>query len=322
MKKIADPEPHITPNRVGAAPLPDGRELGWAEYGEPDADPVLWFPGTPGARAQLPADALEEANARRLRVIVVERPGTGHSTPHTYTSIAGFVPDVDSLTDHLGIDQFAAIGLSGGGPFVLAVAAGLGDRMTTGVVLGGIGPTRGPDVVLSYTLALVPIAAALERVAEPLGNGLGRLIRTFAPAGRPFLDAFFWLERGDREAMAANSGHGQQLLHDLVDAARRSGMASPVSDLILFGRHWGFDLSEIDVPITFWGGTSDMIVPYHHATRQARRVADSEVRTAQGRGHFAGYTEVDEVFDVVREHWPAVRPAAPRQKRTQAGAGR
>ena len=320
--KLSDPAPHIEPNRVGAAPLADGRVLGWAEYGEADADPVLWFPGTPGARSQLPANALDEAIARRLRIIVVERPGTGHSTPHDYAAISDFVPDVEALTDHLGIDRFAAVGLSGGGPFVLACAAALGDRMTTGVVLSGIGPTRGPDAVISYTLALVPAAAALERIARPLGDGIGRVLRTIAPFGRPFINAFFWLERGDREAMAAEPGHAQQLLHDLVDAARRSGVMAPINDLILFGRHWGFELNEIAVPITFWGGTSDVIVPYRHAERQSKRVSNSQLRTLQGRGHFAGYTEVNDVFDAIREHWPAVRIAPPSTRRRQAGGGR
>lgn len=317
--KFSDPAPHIEPSRVGAAPLADGRELGWAEYGDADADPVLWFHGTPGARSQLPADALDEAIARRLRIIVVERPGTGHSTPHDYSAISEFVPDVVALTEHLGIDRFAAVGLSGGGPFVLACAAALGDAMTAGVVISGIGPTRGPDAVISHTLALVPAAALLERVARPLGNGLGRAVRTFAPFGRPFINAFFWLEWGDRAAMAAEPAHVQQLLHDLVDAARRSGVLAPVNDLILFGRHWGFELAEIAVPITFWGGTSDVIVPYRHAQRQSKRVSDSQLRTMKGRGHFAGYTEIDEVFDTIRAHWPAVRVAARSPRPRQAG---
>src|SRR2546425_4598507 len=64
--------------------LPGGRSLGYAEYGDPDGDPVLWFHGTPGARKQIPPDINEEAAARGFRVIPVERPGTGYSTPYTY----------------------------------------------------------------------------------------------------------------------------------------------------------------------------------------------------------------------------------------------
>ena len=110
--------------------------------------------------------------------------------------------------------------------------------------------------------------------------------------------------------MAKFPAHQQQMLADMVDAARRSGVGAAIDDLILFGRHWGFELAEIGVPITFWGGTSDPIVPYLHAERQAKRVDGSRLRTVEGRGHFAGYTEVPEVFDVIREHWPIVRPVA------------
>lgn len=322
--RLDDPVPVLTPLRHGTTVLAGGRSFGWAEFGDPDGDPVFWFPGTPGARQQLPADAVDQALTHRLRIIVVERPGTGDSTAHHYESIVDFVPDLEAIADHLEVDKFAAVGLSGGGPFTLACAARLGDRMTTGVVLGGIGPTRGVDVIFSYTLALIPTAAMLGKIRGPLSHSIGSAVRTLGPFGKPFIRAFFWLEWGDRRSMAKFPGHQQQMLADMVDAARRSGVGAAIDDLVLFGRHWGFELSEIEVPITFWGGTSDPIVPYLHAERQAKRVDGARLRTVEGRGHFAGYTEVGEVFDAIREHWPIVRPVesarqAPAARRRPGG---
>jgi pimeloyl-ACP methyl ester carboxylesterase len=134
------------------------------------------------------------------------------------------------------------------------------------------------------------------------------------------IDAFFQFELGDRREMHAKPGTKLQLVADLVDAAHREGLGAPLEDLVLFGRHWGFELGRIKVPITFWGGTSDVIVPYTHAERQWKRVPGSSLRTMEGRGHFAGYTEVAEVFDAIREHWPAVRRAPePTSKPKKAG---
>jgi len=307
MAKRTEPIMASPPYEVGATTLRDGRTTGWACFGDPTGDPVFWFHGSPGARAQLPGDTNQLAIERRLRIIGVERPGTGDSTFIAHEKVLDFVDDVTQVADDLELEQFGAIGLSGGGPFVLGLAHEHPTRMRSGVVIGGVGPTRGPDAIISHTLLLVPAAAVLERVRQPIGSVIGAAIRTLAPWGAPFLKAFFVLEWGDRDAMGNSPQTSQQLLADLIDAARRSGVRAPIEDLILFGRHWGFELGDIKVPITFWGGTSDPIVPYVHAERQSKRVPGAKLRTIEHRGHFAGYTEPHDIFDSIREQWPIVR---------------
>jgi pimeloyl-ACP methyl ester carboxylesterase len=181
--------------------------------------------------------------------------------------------------------------------------------MTAGVVLAGIGPTCGPDAVISHTMLLRLVGGAIRSVADPLSTAFAAVIRTLGPVAGPVIDTFFQFEVGDRTQMHAHPGTKLQLIADLSDAAHRSGIRAPLEDLILFGRHWGFELGDIRVPITFWGGTSDVIVPYIHAERQWKRVPGSSLHTMEGRGHFAGYTEVGSVLDALREHWPSVRPA-------------
>jgi pimeloyl-ACP methyl ester carboxylesterase len=305
---MSRPELPTPPRATGTTTLPDGRQMGWAQFGDLDGDAVLWFPGSPGARCQIPHDLDAEAAARRLRIITIERPGMGDSTDHQYDKVVDFVPDATAVADDLGIDQFAAVGLSGGGPFVLACAHELPERMTTGVVLGGVGPTRGADTVISYIMILRVTGGLLERIRRPVGKTLGVVFRTLGPFGGPFIDAFFQFELGDRSEMHAKRDTKRQLIADLVDAAYRSDLQSPFEDLILLGRHWGFELGDIRIPITFWGGTSDIIVPYTQAERQWKRVPGSNLRTMEGRGHFAGYTEISQVLDVIRSKWPAVRP--------------
>lgn len=262
--------------------------------------------------------------ARGLRIIGVERPGSGHSTVHHYHHIIDFVDDFRVVADDLGADRFGLVGLSGGGPFVLAVAHEMPDRTVAGVVLGGIGPTRGSDSIVSYTLLLVPVAPVLSLVRDGLAAGAGALFRAMAPYGEkvggPVIDAFFWMLPGERHGMGGDHHSKRQMVGDLIDAAERSGLGAPVDDLILFGRHWGFRLNDVGVPIWFWGGTSDIIVPYHHAERQAKRVPGSRLRTVQNRGHFAGYTEPAEVLDIIRDAWPratARRPAKAAAKRSR-----
>jgi pimeloyl-ACP methyl ester carboxylesterase len=288
--------------------------MAWAEFGDPDGDPVLWFHGTPGARCQVPSDIGEQAALHRLRIIAIERPGTGDSSPHLYPNIGASAKDFLAVADDLGIDKFAMVSLSGGGPYSLAVAAAAPARVTSLVVLGGVGPTRGPDAIISYVLAAVVFGPLLEKVRDPLSVGLSKILRTATPLGRPLINAFFRLQYGDHAVMTTTPDHKEQLLADLYDAALRNGVGAPIDDLILFGRDWGFELRQVKVPVTFWGSANDPIVPYVHAERQSKRVPNARLRTVVRRGHFAGYTEANEVFETIRSHWPAAATKTPAKK--------
>src|SRR3954453_20066034 len=102
----------LQPHLDGTTTQRDGRSLAWAQYGDRAGDTVLWFHGTPGARHQLPFDAGDLALARHLRIVTVERPGTGDSSPHNYEQIVDFAADLREVVDDLGIDEFAVVGLS------------------------------------------------------------------------------------------------------------------------------------------------------------------------------------------------------------------
>jgi len=95
--EAALPEPY----HEGVVLLGRGRALGYAEFGDPDGDVVLWFHGTPGACRQIPPDINEQAVARGFRVIGIERPGTGLSTAYSYDRVIDWADDVRRFTDLL-----------------------------------------------------------------------------------------------------------------------------------------------------------------------------------------------------------------------------
>ena len=128
------------PRAEGRFYLPTGRRLGFAEFGDPSGDPVLWFHGTPGGRRQFPLLGRRAAEKMGLRVVAVGRPGTGLSDPHPYESVADWASDVAHIADALGAERLGVAGLSGGGPYALACAAvpPLASRVAAVAVLGGI----------------------------------------------------------------------------------------------------------------------------------------------------------------------------------------
>jgi len=285
---------------VGTAEVAEGRELGWAEFGHPDGDVVLWFHGTPGARFQVPPTIHEVALQRGFRVIAVERPGTGRSTNHRYHRVTDFAPDIEALVDQLGVDRFAVVGLSGGGPYTLAVAHHLPDRVVTASILGGLGPVRGPDAVFSYTRLMKYLAPPLELLRTPVGSLLKVVVTAATPVAEPAFDLYVrLLGFADRPVL----GHPQfkaMFLHDLITAG---DLRSTAHDLALFARHWGFQLEDVPVPVVVWHGLSDVIVPPSHGHHQAARLPRGELRVRAGGGHFSGFSEASDVLDRLREVW-------------------
>lgn len=88
--------------------LPDGRELGYAQYGAPAGKPIFYQHGLPGSR-------IEAARLHGLgqelgaRIIATDRPGYGWSSPQPGRTLLGFPRDVDQLATHLGIKSYSLL---------------------------------------------------------------------------------------------------------------------------------------------------------------------------------------------------------------------
>ncbi len=280
------------------------RHLGLAEFGRPDGRVVFWFHGTPGARRQIPPAARRAAEDLDVRLIGVERPGTGSSTGHLYPEIRAFADDVAVVADEAGADRFGVIGLSGGGPYTLACAHEMPDRVTAAVVLGGVAPTVGEDAADGGVVDLTRLLRQpLTLFRQPLGLGVTMFARVLRPLGH---QSFVLYSRvsppGDREAFAV-PGMEEMFLDDLMRAAGSGGIHAVTADLALFGRHWGFSVADIGVPVRFWHGDADNIVPLHHAEALAARMPDAELHVRPGESHIGTLVVGDEAVRTVLDLW-------------------
>lgn len=295
----------VLPPRVeGTVALPDGRFLGFAEYGSPTGRAVLWFHGTPGARRQLPPQVRRLARERDVRLIGLERPGAGDSTPHFYDDVLQWSEDVEVILDHLGVGEYSAIGLSGGGPYVLACASAHPDRMVAGAVLGGVAPTTGSEAPEGGMIRLAQrFQSAIHLVRAPMGTAVGAVVQLLRPVASPaFGLATRVFPEGDRAVFAVPEMK-QMFLDDIAHGSTR-GLHSVFFDILLFSRPWGFDLAGITVPIRFWQGDSDPIVPVEHAQHMAELVPDSALEIRHAESHLGGLMIADDVLEVLLELWP------------------
>jgi len=263
--------------------LADGRSLCVAQFGNPAGPPYVYFHGYPGSRQEVAIlDALP------IRVISIDRPGYGGSSPLPGRRLLDWPADVAAAADQLGVDRFAVLGVSGGGPYAAACAYALPQRVSAGILLCPVPP---PDAI-----------AALP--AHALGD-LGVLMRLGRnPRGaRAFLAMARWLGRrpglltpeviqrfGPLRLPPADMQALQEPASSRILASFREGIRPGIEgvwmDAQIYARPWGFSLEAVQVPLELWHGTADTIVPA--IASAAYSVVPGSRRTlVEGAGHYA-----------------------------------
>lgn len=259
--------------------LPDGRDLGYAEAGDPDGEPGLVFHGWPNCRTF--AAAFDEIGRERgLRIIAPERPGFGVSDPDPDRRLTDWPADVTALMDHLGIETAPVLGVSGGGPYALACAAEIPERTHRVAVGCGVGPmeavspaARGPFTLARYAPGVIRAYLRAEEVAARYAPE--RLLERRAATAAPY-DADYW-----------RSEVGQLLVATAVAARQKHGNEHLVTDLQLYAGDWEFDLGDIDVPVGLWYGRQDRLVPPDAGRYLERHVPTAEAHFYPDYGHIS-----------------------------------
>lgn len=277
--------------------LPDGRELAWLEAGRPRGRPVFAFHGTPGSRRQVAFDAKSIA-AAGVRMIAPDRPGYGLSSFHPRRCLADWAADVSALADHLELESFAVVGVSGGGPHAVACARLLPERVTAAGVVSGVGPMGDPE----FDVGMVGF-----------NRGLSLLARQAPVALRPvFWFQEFSVRRWPEAAMRAATKRfpapdvevleRAEVRAVFFDDARRSSATAgraAAQDFVLFARDWGFRLQDVTVPCHLWHGDADRNVPIGHGRFMAGRIPGAVLHECPGEGHLLYVDHLEEVLRTV-----------------------
>ena len=286
----------VRPRLEGTVAVRDGRRLGFAEFGSPHGPAIIWMHGTPGARRQIPVEARAYADREGLRIIGIDRPGIGSSTPHVYANMLDWTDDLVLVADTLGIDTMRVIGLSGGGPYALAAGAALPDRVRAVAVLGGVAPTQGCAAADGGLVAFAAKLAPLVSVGRaPIGLALTVAIRVARPFAGPVLDLYARVQpEGDRQLLGRPEFKAM-FIDDLLNGSRKQ-VTAPLSDLLLMARHWGFEAADVKVPVRWWHGDAGHIVPHRHGEHMVHRLPDAVMRTIPGESHLSGLGCAEEIL--------------------------
>jgi pimeloyl-ACP methyl ester carboxylesterase len=263
--------------------LPDERQLAFEDLGDPDGSPVLSFHG--GLSSRLDATPAHAAAVELgVRLISPDRPGIGRSTFQSHRRLLDWPGDVRALADALGLDQFAVMGWSCGGPYAAVCGARMADRVTAVALLSSsvpldlFGTRRGltlDDRILLFLSRWAPrLAAYLMRVTiADATDGLlyKEVLRSFPPVDRTVIR-----ELGSPAQAVA-----------FVKESMRQGTDGTLADYRIFGDPWGFGLEEVTAPVDIWEGVEDRTGPPTYRDFLLRHLPDAQLYVVPNEGHLS-----------------------------------
>ncbi|RDI25684.1 pimeloyl-ACP methyl ester carboxylesterase [Rhodococcus sp. AG1013] len=285
--------------------LEDGRRIGYAEFGDPAGKPCLFVHGYASSRWMagwaLPADALARS---AVRIIAVDRPHYGLSSPHPDAGFLQWAADGSALAEHLGLRRVSVIGVSMGAGPALALTVQRPDLVSGTTILSGMPPidaherwtpaSRG-DALYWWLARHAPrvlqklcefSSSMLARAADGEADTLITRMERALPV--PDRQAFRSLLDDDARRVA--------FVSDTREASRQGG-SSTAGDLQQYLRPWGFEPANVRSAVRLWHGIDDPKVPVESARRWADRLPHCEARYVPG-GHFAPFLHVE---DILRE---------------------
>ena len=285
-KAAADPatlEP-VSEHRIT---LDDGRTLGYAEYGDPSGDALIYHHGGMSCALDI-AFADPWCRQHGIRVVAPDRPGVRDSSLLPGYRLEHSAADSAALADRLGIGNFAVAGWSAGGAHAIACAATLGDRITATATAGCPAPSDGPRLGLAFDRILYP--AARRR------PGLARFLIAFAAAAPARL-------RESQTRRALRSAADLRTLDDLpagslaawMDGATAAGPRGVFDDYFATGSDWRGLARSTTAPVHVFHGAQDRLVPPPHGLRLAELLPAAELHPVEDSGHFLLHRHLPEV---------------------------
>jgi pimeloyl-ACP methyl ester carboxylesterase len=276
--------------RDGQSDLPGGGLVAWREWGDASGDPVVFLHGTPGSRLFVPDPGLRFASS--VRLFTLDRPGYGRSTPLEVPSLLGVAENVRRIADDAGLERFAVIGFSGGGPFALACGALLSDRVSRVAAVSSWGPVD--ELAAAYASLTTDELELLSAVRADPAAATERLWehgQWYVETPLRFLETP--PEPAD-EAILSDPELRSNMTASNLEGARQ-GQAGLVGDWVADALPWGFRLAEIGVPVDLWIGKRDPGRAPLDAAEIAERIPSCTMHADPDAGHW-----------LLISHWPEI----------------
>jgi pimeloyl-ACP methyl ester carboxylesterase len=280
----------------------DGRNLTYLEVGDPNGPLVIHNHGGPSSRFEASLFA-NSALKNRLRLVCVDRPGIGQSSPQKTRTYSGWADDLTRIADALGYHEFGVTGWSEGGPWALAAAAYIDPLRLRHVssIAGGSYGTFGDNWAAAYLSKADALGGFLALHFEP---GFRLMYAAVGMSAEHFRGTYI------KEVRKAVNDYDRQILLQpdsetaFCEASAEcfaQGSDGLVRDSELLYRSWAFDVTTIERRVHMWQGMDDRLVPAPINKQVADQMPGAVWHPVEGAGHFVAVGSGDELFAIAAE---------------------
>jgi pimeloyl-ACP methyl ester carboxylesterase len=244
-----------------------------------------------------------------VRYIAPCRPGVGGSDPQPGRTILDYPQDVRALADALELERFDVIGVSAGGPYALAVAHELPQRVGRLALCSALSPFsaphRTPGLRRRVQVPLSVLAGAPAAVSL-----IGDLVLPLLAAHPAIVTAAVALHAAPSERLRLRGGAEQAAVcRSFLDATATHGTGGLVEDFLTYVGGWGFDPADVQHEVHLWHGAKDPLVPVEHALQLAATLPRCTVSVDPDEGHHFFRSALPQILSALVAPQPPVRPA-------------
>lgn len=265
-------------------------------FGEEERTPIFFFHGFPGTGKQA---QLLKRNSRffsEFKVIAVDRPGYGFSDFYPQMNLKNFSEIIDELSNHLGIEKFISLGVSGGAPYAAAVSYYLPHKVAKGGSISGVAPVTRENL---FHLSRKQIQIYLLKKVLP-DSILNFFISKLHESGIEQIDKILSSDLSafpEKDKEVIRDPYIGPFLEETFKEAFKLGLHGLITDIDIISKPWGFPLENIQVPYYVWHGEQDQIIPPQIPESMFKSLSQTQFIKFADEGHYSVcYNYQDEIL--------------------------
>lgn len=276
----------------------NGERVAFSEYGDAKGAPIIFCHGWPSSRtmAELTDDAAREL---QVRIISADRPGIADSAFVANRTLLDWPPLVRELADHLQLNEFRVLAISGGAPYAYVTGWAMPERVRAIAVVSGapeISRLDDRSGLLALYRWLLFGYRRIPRVAR-IGFRFARPLLSLRPPRRSRNLLLKFLQPCDAESL-----RDERAFQACFESQRRAWEASAegvLADAEIYAQPWGFSLHELRVPVRLWHGDSDRSFSAAVAREVAAQIPNCTERIVKNAGHYS--TAIRHMREILRD---------------------
>jgi pimeloyl-ACP methyl ester carboxylesterase len=227
-----------------------------------------------------------ETRLRNVRLLSVDRPGYGGSTPVAgqWATVASAADDIAAVLDSLGVERVGVAGWSAGGRVALALAARRPDLVDRLAVLG----TPAPDAEIPWIAR--EQREELERLRglapDEVHAALSERLDSLVPDDPHAPERLWLLGTGSADEHALRTDGVAGRLTEMLRAAFVQGARGLAADIAGYSlQPWGFEPEEVQAETLLLYGSQDALADPRHGHWWQSRLPNARLHIAPGAGH-------------------------------------